>query len=71
MSNINAQLQDRAKHLDNHPHSFQGGDSKIVAVYVQSPLTWGIHTGAGQSDIQSVEDLHDKVIFSIIFIEII
>lgn len=38
-----------------------GGKSKIVAVYVQSPLCWGIHTGAGQQDVQQVGDLDGKV----------
>ena len=38
-----------------------GGAHKIVAVYVQSSLCWGVHTGAGQSDIQSVADLDGKI----------
>ena len=33
----------------------------MVAVYVQSPLCWGIHTGAQQADIQSAADLDGKV----------
>jgi len=38
-----------------------GGSHKIVAVYVQSSLCWGVHTGAGQSDIQATGDLDGKV----------
>jgi sulfonate transport system substrate-binding protein len=38
-----------------------GGKHKIIAVYVQSPLCWGIHTGAGQADVQEVKDLDGKV----------
>jgi len=33
-----------------------GNDSKIVQVYVQSPLIWGIHVGA-KSDYQTLADL--------------
>lgn len=33
-----------------------GNDSKIVQVYVQSPLIWGIHVGA-KSEFKSLEDL--------------
>ena len=35
-----------------------GNDSKIVQVYVESPLIWGIHVAAG-SDYESVNDLQD------------
>lgn len=38
-----------------------GGNHKIVAVYVQSSLCWGVHTGAGQSDVQATADLDGKV----------
>jgi len=38
-----------------------GGAHKIVAVYVQSSLCWGIHTGSGQNDIQSTSDLDGKI----------
>lgn len=37
-----------------------GGSSKIVGVYVQSSLCWGIHTGAQQEDINSVASLQGK-----------
>eukprot|EP00292_Cryptomonas_paramecium_P013533 CAMPEP_0113663460 /NCGR_PEP_ID=MMETSP0038_2-20120614/1153_1 /TAXON_ID=2898 /ORGANISM="Cryptomonas paramecium" /LENGTH=220 /DNA_ID=CAMNT_0000578487 /DNA_START=22 /DNA_END=680 /DNA_ORIENTATION=+ /assembly_acc=CAM_ASM_000170 len=37
-----------------------GGDSQLVAVYVQSPLVWAILTGSGQS-IEKVEDLDNKI----------
>ena len=33
----------------------------MVATYVQSPLCWGVHTGANQAAIQNVKDLDDKV----------
>jgi ABC-type nitrate/sulfonate/bicarbonate transport system substrate-binding protein len=36
-----------------------GNPSKIVQIYVQSPLIWGIHVAA-KSDFHSVEDLKDK-----------
>ncbi|MFB9080447.1 substrate-binding domain-containing protein [Flavobacterium procerum] len=36
-----------------------GNPSKIVQVYVQSPLIWGIHVAA-QSGFQSLEDLKNK-----------
>jgi ABC-type nitrate/sulfonate/bicarbonate transport system substrate-binding protein len=36
-----------------------GNPSKIVQIYVQSPLIWGIHVAA-QSDFHSVKDLKDK-----------
>ncbi|RZJ67523.1 MAG: ABC transporter substrate-binding protein, partial [Flavobacterium sp.] len=35
-----------------------GNDSKIVQVYVQSPLIWGIHVGA-KSAFKSLEDLQN------------
>ncbi|KAF2519306.1 ABC transporter substrate-binding protein [Flavobacterium salilacus subsp. salilacus] len=35
-----------------------GNDSKIVQVYVQSPLIWGIHVAAG-SDYKTVSDLQE------------
>lgn len=38
-----------------------GGKHKIIAVFVQSPLCWGVHTGAGQADVQEVKDLDGKV----------
>ena len=38
-----------------------GGSSKIVGIYVQSPLCWGIHTGAQQEDITDVASLKGKV----------
>jgi len=37
-----------------------GNPSRIVQVYVESPLLWGIHVAAG-SPYQSVSDLKDKV----------
>lgn len=41
-----------------------GNDSKIVQVYVHSPLIWGIHVAAGSS-YQSVSDIqHGKVAIS-------
>lgn len=36
-----------------------GNDSKIVQVYVKSPLIWGIHVAAN-SNFQSLEDLKNK-----------
>ncbi|KIO54057.1 substrate-binding domain-containing protein [Flavobacterium hibernum] len=36
-----------------------GNPSKIVQIYVQSPLIWGIHVAA-KSDFQTVKDLKDK-----------
>ena len=36
-----------------------GNDSKIIQVYVKSPLIWGIHVAAN-SNFQSLEDLKDK-----------
>jgi len=36
-----------------------GNPSKIVQIYVQSPLIWGIHVAA-KSDYQRVKDLKDK-----------
>lgn len=36
-----------------------GNPAKIVQVYVQSPLIWGIHVAA-QSDFYSIKDLKDK-----------
>ena len=36
-----------------------GNPSKIVQIYVQSPLMWGIHVAA-KSDFQTVKDLKDK-----------
>ena len=36
-----------------------GNPSKIVQIYVQSPLIWGIHVAA-KSDFQSVKDLENK-----------
>ncbi|KAF2513855.1 substrate-binding domain-containing protein [Flavobacterium foetidum] len=36
-----------------------GNPSKIVQIYVQSPLIWGIHVAA-KSDFQSLEDLKNK-----------
>ena len=36
-----------------------GNPSKIVQVYVQSPLIWGIHVAA-KSDYKAIEDLEDK-----------
>ena len=38
-----------------------GGTHRMVATYVQSPLCWGVHTGAIQAAIQEVKDLDDKV----------
>lgn len=38
-----------------------GNPSKIISGYVQSPLTWGIHT-AVDSDIQSYEEVFDNKI---------
>jgi len=38
-----------------------GGSHKIVAVYVQSSLCWGVHTGAAQTEIQTTADLDGKV----------
>ncbi|MEO7976408.1 substrate-binding domain-containing protein [Flavobacterium sp.] len=38
-----------------------GNTSKIVQIYVQSPLIWGIHV-ASKSDFNSVKDLKDKKI---------
>mmetsp|Transcript_15142 Transcript_15142/g.29892 ORF Transcript_15142/g.29892 Transcript_15142/m.29892 type:complete len:287 (+) Transcript_15142:105-965(+) len=38
-----------------------GGKSKIIGVYVQSPLCWGCHTGAGQDGVKDVKDLDGKV----------
>lgn len=41
-----------------------GNDSKILQVYVESPLLWGIHVGA-QSHYKSIEDLqHGKIAIS-------
>lgn len=36
-----------------------GNPSKIVQIYVQSPLIWGIHVAA-KSDFETVKDLKDK-----------
>lgn len=36
-----------------------GNPSKIVQIYVQSPLIWGIHVAAN-SDFQTIKDLKDK-----------
>jgi len=36
-----------------------GNPSKIVQIYVQSPLIWGIHVGA-QSEYQTIKDLKNK-----------
>lgn len=38
-----------------------GNDSKIVQVYVKSPLIWGIHVDA-KSDFEKISDLENKVI---------
>jgi len=36
-----------------------GNPSKIVSVYVQSPLIWGIHTGV-KNNLEKHEDIYDK-----------
>lgn len=38
-----------------------GNPSKIVQIYVQSPLIWGIHVAAG-SPYQTVNDLENKIV---------
>lgn len=38
-----------------------GNDSKIVQVYVKSPLIWGIHVDA-KSDFKNISDLENKVV---------
>lgn len=38
-----------------------GNDSKIVQVYVKSPLIWGIHVDA-KSDFEKISDLENKVV---------
>ena len=38
----------------------RGHDNRLVKVYVDSPLIWGIHV-AGDSDIQHVEEIQNKV----------
>lgn len=38
----------------------RGHENKIVKVYVQSPLIWGIHVAA-DSSIQTVDEIQDKV----------
>ncbi len=38
---------------------YKGNPSKIVSVYVQSPLTWGIHTGY-TNPLRHYEDIFDK-----------
>ena len=37
----------------------KGNPSKIVSLYVNTPLTWGIHTGA-QNELRHYEDIYDK-----------
>lgn len=37
---------------------FRGNNSQIVSVYVNTPLTWGVHTGAS-SAINSYEEVYD------------
>lgn len=37
---------------------YKGNDSKIISVYVSTPLTWGVHTGAASS-IRSYDQVYD------------
>lgn len=38
-----------------------GNPSKIVQIYVQSPLIWGIHVAAN-SPYQTIDDLENKIV---------